>query len=108
MKSAVTLYLVCKLQKKKNLVISLGSAGSAVPRSTVPQISATTPGPEVFVCNSSGNCRVNCRVRHPAANVNARYFIYLFFVCLFFSVKKTISVPPQKKKKKILKNSLPK
>ena len=41
MKSAVTLYLVCKLLKKKKLVISLGSAGSAVPRSTVPQISAT-------------------------------------------------------------------
>ena len=46
MKSAVTLYLVCKLQKK-NLVISLGFAGSAgsaglaVPRSAVPQISAT-------------------------------------------------------------------
>ena len=43
MKSAVTLYLVCKLQKKK-LVISLGSAGSAgsaVPRSAVPQISAS-------------------------------------------------------------------
>ena len=46
MKSAVALYLVCKLQKKK-IVISLasagsaGSAGSAVPRSAVPQISAT-------------------------------------------------------------------
>ena len=39
MKSAVTLCLVCKLEKK--LVISLGSAGSAVPRSAVPQISAT-------------------------------------------------------------------
>ena len=45
MKSAVILYLVCKLKEK--IVISLGSAGStgsagsAVPRSAVPQISAT-------------------------------------------------------------------
>ena len=56
MKLAVTLYLVCKLQK--TLVISQGSAGSAgsagstVPRSAVPQISATLSDCHVTTCNA--------------------------------------------------------
>ena len=90
------------------MVISLGSAGfagsagSAVPRSAVPQISAT-PGPEVFVCNSSGNCRVNicwtvaCDIR-PLMSMHVILFIYFLFVC--FLRKKNYFRPPPKKKKK--------